>query len=86
MNIWKMKSNIWMMKMEHMEDEDKDEDELDLESVIRELEEELDSSEVGDRKQRTFRTAEDSSEIGQQGPEGESCEMKKVEVKIQKTK
>ena len=47
---------------EHMEDEDMhDEDELDLESVIKELEEELDSSEVGDWKQRDLQNSKDSS-------------------------
>ena len=56
-NIWKMRIN--------------DEDELDLESVIKELEEELDSSEVGDRENKEpSERADDSSEI-RQGPEGE---------------
>jgi hypothetical protein len=57
---------------EHMEDE---EDELDLESVIRELEEELDSSEVGDAENKEPSDyASDSSEVGAQGPEGEGAD------------
>ena len=57
---------------EHMEDE---EDELDLESVIRELEEELDSSEVGDAENKEpSERSTDSSEIGAQGPEGEGAD------------
>ena len=66
---------------EHMDDEDMhdedmhDEDELDLESVIRELEEELDSSEIGDAENKEpSERAEDSSEIGAQGPEGEGAD------------
>ena len=61
---------------EHMEDEDMhDEDELDLESVIKELEEELDSSEVGDAENKEpSERASDSSEIGAQGPEGEGAD------------
>jgi hypothetical protein len=59
----------------HGED-DKDElDELDLESVIKELEEELDSSEVGDAENKEpSERANDSSEIGAQGPEGEGAD------------
>ena len=59
-----------------MEDEDMhDEDELDLESVIRELEEELDSSEVGDAENKEpSERSTDSSEIGAQGPEGEGAD------------
>ena len=66
---------------EHMEDEDMhdedmhDEDELDLESVIRELEEELDSSEIGDAENKEpSERAMDSSEVGAQGPEGEGAD------------
>tara|TARA_A100001388_G_C28755064_1_gene494482 strand:- start:377 stop:1501 length:1125 start_codon:yes stop_codon:yes gene_type:complete len=61
---------------EHMEDEDMhDEDELDLESVIKELEEELDSSEVGDAENKEpSERASDSSEVGAQGPEGEGAD------------
>ena len=61
---------------EHQEDEGMhDEDELDLESVIRELEEELDSSEIGDAENKEpSERAEDSSEIGAQGPEGEGAD------------
>ena len=61
----------------HPEDaHDKDElDELDLESVIKELEEELDSSEVGDAENKEpSERANDSSEIGAQGPEGEGAD------------
>ena len=59
-----------------MHDDDKDElDELDLESVIKELEEELDSSEVGDAENKEpSERANDSSEIGAQGPEGEGAD------------
>ena len=57
---------------EHMEDE---EDELDLESVIRELEEELDSSDIGDAENKEpSERASDSSEVGAQGPEGEGAD------------
>ena len=57
---------------EHMEDE---EDELDLESVIRELEEELDSSDIGDAENKEpSERAADSSEVGAQGPEGEGAD------------
>jgi hypothetical protein len=57
---------------EHMEDE---EDELDLESVIRELEEELDSSDIGDAENKEpSERATDSSEVGAQGPEGEGAD------------
>jgi hypothetical protein len=56
---------------EHMEDE---EDELDLESVIRELEEELDSSDIGDADNKEPGYAGDSSDIGAQGPEGEGAD------------
>ena len=61
---------------EHMEDEDMhDEDELDLESVIKELEEELESSEVGDAENKEpSERASDSSEVGAQGPEGEGAD------------
>ncbi len=61
---------------EHMEDEDMhDEDELDLESVIRELEEELDSSDIGDAENKEpSERATDSSEVGAQGPEGEGAD------------
>ena len=58
---------------EHGEAElsDEDEDELDLESVIKELEEELDTSAVGDAENKEpSDDASDSSEIGQ-GPESE---------------
>jgi len=54
-----------------LSDEDEDEDELDLESVIRELEEELDTSAVGDAENKEpSDDASDSSDIGQ-GPESE---------------
>ncbi len=57
---------------EHMEDE---EDELDLESVIKELEEELDSSDIGDAENKEpSERANDSSEVGAQGPEGEGAD------------
>ena len=57
---------------EHMEDE---EDELDLESVIRELEEELDTSDIGDAENKEpSERATDSSEVGAQGPEGEGAD------------
>ena len=57
---------------EHMEDE---EDELDLESVIRELEEELDTSDIGDAENKEpSERASDSSEVGAQGPEGEGAD------------
>jgi len=57
---------------EHMEDE---EDELDLESVIRELEEELDTSDIGDAENKEpSERASDSSEVGAQGPEGEGTD------------
>ena len=57
---------------EHMEDE---EDELDLESVIRELEEELDSSDIGDAENKEpSERSTDSSEVGAQGPEGEGAD------------
>jgi len=64
---------------EHMEDEgehleDEDEDELDLESVIKELEEELDTSAVGDSENKEpSDSASDSSAIGQ-GPEAEGSD------------
>ena len=64
---------------EHMEDEgehmeDEDEDELDLESVIKELEEELDTSAVGDSENKEpSDSASDSSTIGQ-GPEAEGSD------------
>ena len=64
---------------EHMEDEgehmeDEDEDELDLNSVIKELEEELDTSAVGDAENKEpSDDASDSSEIGQ-GPESEGSD------------
>ena len=46
-----------------------------LESVIKELEEELDSSEVGDAENKEpSERASDSSEIGAQGPEGEGAD------------
>jgi len=58
-----------------MHDDDADEDELDLNSVIKELEEELDSSEVGDAENKEpSERASDSSEIGAQGPEGEGAD------------
>ena len=61
---------------EHMEDEDMhDEDELDLESVIKELEEELDSSDIGDAENKEpSERSTDSSEVGAQGPEGEGAD------------
>ena len=64
------------MHDDDMHDDDKDElDELDLESVIKELEEELDSSEVGDAENKEpSERASDSSEIGAQGPEGEGAD------------
>ena len=64
------------MHDDDMHDDDKDElDELDLESVIKELEEELDSSEVGDAENKEpSERANDSSEIGAQGPEGEGAD------------
>jgi len=64
---------------EHMEDEgehmeDEDEDELDLNSVIKELEEELDTSAVGDSENKEpSDSASDSSAIGQ-GPEAEGSD------------
>ena len=61
----------------HPEDaHDKDElDELDLESVIKELEEELDSSDIGDAENKEpSERANDSSEVGAQGPEGEGAD------------
>ena len=61
---------------EHGEAElsDEDEDELDLESVIKELEEELDTSAVGDAENKEpSDSASDSSEIGQ-GPEAEGSD------------
>ena len=64
---------------EHMEDEgehleDEDEDELDLEPVIKELEEELDTSAVGDSENKEpSDSASDSSAIGQ-GPEAEGSD------------
>ena len=55
--------------------EDEDEDELDLNSVIKELEEELDTSAVGDAENKEpSDDASDSSEIGAQGPEGEGAD------------
>ena len=62
-----------------MHDDDaheKDElDELDLESVIKELEEELDSSDIGDAENKEpSERATDSSEVGAQGPEGEGAD------------
>ena len=55
--------------------EDEDEDELDLNSVIKELEEELDTSAVGDSENKEpSADASDSSEIGAQGPEGEGAD------------
>ena len=62
-----------------MHDDDaheKDElDELDLESVIKELEEELDSSDIGDAENKEpSERAKDSSEVGAQGPEGEGAD------------
>lgn len=64
---------------EHMEEEGEDmedeEDELDLESVIRELEEELDTSDIGDAENKEpSERASDSSEVGAQGPEGEGTD------------
>ena len=66
---------------EHMDDEDMhdedmhDEDELDLESVIKELEEELDSSNIGDAEnEEPSERSTDSSEIGAQGPEGKGAD------------
>ena len=69
---------------EHLEDEgmhdddmhDEDEkDELDLESVIKELEEELDSSDIGDAENKEpSERSTDSSEVGAQGPEGEGAD------------
>ena len=57
------------------DDDAHDKDELDLESVIKELEEELDSSEVGDAENKEpSERASDSSEIGAQGPEGEGAD------------
>ena len=54
--------------------EDEDEDELDLNSVIKELEEELDTSAVGDAENKEpSDDASDSSEIGQ-GPESEGSD------------
>jgi len=54
--------------------EDEDEDELDLNSVIKELEEELDTSAVGDSENKEpSDDASDSSEIGQ-GPESEGSD------------
>ena len=62
------------MHDEDMHDED-EKDELDLESVIKELEEELDSSEVGDAENKEpSERASDSSEVGAQGPEGEGAD------------
>ena len=61
----------------HPEDaHEKDElDELDLESVIKELEEELDSSDIGDAENKEpSERANDSSEVGAQGPEGEGAD------------
>ena len=53
---------------------DEDEDELDLESVIKELEEELDTSAVGDAENKEpSDDASDSSKIGQ-GPESEGSD------------
>ena len=61
---------------EHQEDEGMhDEDELDLESVIKELEEELDSSNIGDAEnEEPSERSTDSSEIGAQGPEGKGAD------------
>ena len=62
------------MEDEEMEDDDKDDD-LDLESVIRELEEELDSSDIGDAENKEpSERSTDSSEVGAQGPEGEGAD------------
>ena len=63
----------------HMDDEDAhmkdEEDELDLESVIRELEEELESSDIGDAENKEpSERSTDSSEVGAQGPEGEGAD------------
>ena len=56
----------------HMKDE---EDELDLESVIRELEEELESSDIGDAENKEpSERSTDSSEVGAQGPEGKGAD------------
>ena len=76
MNDEEMEDEEMEKEGEHMEDEDMhDEDELDLESVIRELEEELDSSEVGDAENKEpSERSTDSSEIGAQGPEGEGAD------------
>ena len=58
-----------------MHDDDADEDELDLNSVIKELEEELDSSDIGDAENKEpSERANDSSEVGAQGPEGEGAD------------
>jgi len=58
-----------------MHDDDADEDELDLNSVIKELEEELDSSDIGDAENKEpSERASDSSEVGAQGPEGEGAD------------
>jgi len=64
------------MHDDDMHDDDKDElDELDLESVIKELEEELDSSDIGDAENKEpSERANDSSEVGAQGPEGEGAD------------
>ena len=61
---------------EGMHDEDMhDEDELDLESVIKELEEELDSSNIGDAEnEEPSERSTDSSEVGAQGPEGKGAD------------
>ncbi len=60
---------------EEAELSDEDEDELDLNSVIKELEEELDTSAVGDAENKEpSDDASDSSEIGAQGPEGEGAD------------
>ena len=61
---------------EGMHDEDMhDEDELDLESVIRELEEELESSDIGDAENKEpSERSTDSSEVGAQGPEGKGAD------------
>ena len=59
-----------------MHDDDAHEkDELDLEAVIKELEEELDSSDIGDAENKEpSERANDSSEVGAQGPEGEGAD------------
>jgi len=59
-----------------MHDDDAHEkDELDLEAVIKELEEELDSSDIGDAENKEpSERATDSSEVGAQGPEGEGAD------------